>query len=206
MLLHHPIVPPKVGWATGTTDPFFERTSDPSSLRARVVGYDQALSRAVRNEGPIMNAEPSTKKRSDAYDSSEQRWHPTRWKLVRVLGISAIIAGGLAIAAWLLVAALLLGPFIFWLSWNVLDLGPAVGLPELGFWAIVLATLFLVVGWFGKVAITGLVFLIDPDWLSAEATVRWPEPTVKNFVAIALLAVLAATPHAHDRWGTKDSS
>jgi hypothetical protein len=39
---------------------------------------------------------------------------------------------------------------MFWLAWNVLDFGHAVGLPELGFWAIVLATTFLLIGWFGK--------------------------------------------------------
>ena len=44
--------------------------------------------------------------------------------------------------------SLLLGPLVFWLAWNVLNFAHAVGLPELGFWGIVLATLFLVVGWF----------------------------------------------------------
>ena len=39
-----------------------------------------------------------------------------------------------------------------------------MGLPELSFWGIVLATLFLVVGWFGKVLITAIVFLVEPSW------------------------------------------
>jgi hypothetical protein len=79
----------------------------------------------------------------------------------------------------------------------VLDFGAAVGLPELTFWGIVLATLFLVVGWFGKVLITAIVFLVEPSWFDASARVRWPEPTFRNFVAIALLALLASRPHAH---------
>jgi hypothetical protein len=117
--------------------------------------------------------------------------------VLRVLGIGALVAGGLAVAIAALVAILLLGPLVFWLAWNVLDLGHAVGLPELGFWGIVLATVFLVVGWFPKVVITGLVFLIDPSWFHGGAEVRWPEPTFRNFIAVALLALLATRPHAH---------
>jgi hypothetical protein len=79
----------------------------------------------------------------------------------------------------------------------VLNFGPALGLPELAFWGIVLATLFLVIGWFGKVVIAAIVFLVDPSWFHGAADVRWPEPTFRNFVAIALLALLASRPHAH---------
>jgi hypothetical protein len=118
--------------------------------------------------------------------------------LLRALGIGALVAGGLAVAIVALAAIVLLGPLIFWLAWNVLDFAHAVGLPELAFWGIVLATLFLVLGWFGKVVITGVVFLIDPDWFaSGSARVDWPEPTFRNFVAVALLALLASRPHAH---------
>ena len=56
-----------------------------------------------------------------------------------------------------------MGPLLFWPAWNVLDLAAAVGLPELGFWGIVLATLFLIVGWFPKLVITAIVFLADPS-------------------------------------------
>ena len=117
--------------------------------------------------------------------------------VLRILGIGALVAGGLAVAVAALIAAVVLGPLIFWLAWNVLDLASAVGLPELGFWGIVLATLFLVVGWFGKVVITAIVFLIDPSWFHGAAQVRWPEPTFRNFVAVALLALLVSRPHAH---------
>jgi hypothetical protein len=117
--------------------------------------------------------------------------------LLRVLGIGALVAGGVTLALGALVAALLIGPFVFWLAWNVLDFGPAIGLPELGFWSIVLATVFIVLGWFGKAVITAVVFLVDPAWLDGAAEMHWPEPTFRNFVAIVLLAILASRPHAH---------
>jgi len=117
--------------------------------------------------------------------------------VLQVLGISVLVAGGLAVALAALIAAIMIGPLLFWLAWNVLDFAAAVGLPELGFWGIVLATLFLVVSWFGKVLVTAIVFLVEPSWLDGAAEVRWPEPTFRNFVAVALLALLASRPHAH---------
>jgi hypothetical protein len=123
--------------------------------------------------------------------------------VLRTLGIGALVTGGLALALAALIAAILIGPLIFWVAWNVLDFASALGLPELGFWGIVLATLFLVVGWFGKVVITAIVFLVDPTWFQGAAEVRWPEPTFRNFVAVALLAVLASRPHAHAHGRTR---
>jgi hypothetical protein len=117
--------------------------------------------------------------------------------VLRILGIGALVTGGLAVALTALLAAILIGPLIFWVAWNVLNFASAVGLPELGLWGIVLATLFLVVGWLGKVVITAIVFLVDPSWFHGAAEVRWPEPTFRNFVAVALLALLASRPHAH---------
>ena len=117
--------------------------------------------------------------------------------MLRVVGIGTLVAGGVAIAIAALISAVLLGPLIFWLAWNVLDFAHAVGLSELGFWGIVLATVFLVFSWFGKVVITAIVFIADPSWFHGAAQVRWPEPTFRNFVAVALLALLASRPHAH---------
>src|SRR5512141_1442849 len=114
--------------------------------------------------------------------------------MLRVLGIGALVTGGLAVALAVLAAAILLGPLVFWLAWNVLGFASAVGLPELGFWGIVLATLFLVAGWGAKVVIAGIVFLVAPSWFQGSAQVRWPDPTFRNFVAVALLALLAARP------------
>ena len=117
--------------------------------------------------------------------------------VLRILGIGALVAGGLVVALAALIAVILVGQLIFWVAWNVLDFASAVGLPELGFWGIVLATLFLVVSWFGKVVIAAVVFLVDPSWFHGAAEVRWPEPTFRNFVAVVLLALLASRPHAH---------
>jgi hypothetical protein len=117
--------------------------------------------------------------------------------LLKFLGFGALVTGGLFIAALVLVGTLLIGPLIFWLAWNVLNFAHAVGLPELGFWGIVLATLFLVSSWFPKIVIAGLVFLIDPNWFHGSAQVHWPNPCFRNFVAVALLALLAARPQAH---------
>jgi hypothetical protein len=125
--------------------------------------------------------------------------------VLRILGIGALVAGGLVVALTALIGAILLGPLIFWIAWNVLDFASAVGLPELGFWGIVLATVFLVVSWFGKVLMTAVVFLVDPSWFHGAAEVRWPEPTFRNFVAVALLALLASRPHAHAHERTRRS-
>jgi hypothetical protein len=126
--------------------------------------------------------------------------------VLRILGIGALVAGGLAVTLAALAATILLGPLVFWIAWNVLDFGHALGLPELGFWAIVLATLFLVVGWLGKVVITGIVFLADPSWFHGAAHMHWPASTFRNFAAVALLALLASRPHqrAHKQRGRRD--
>src|SRR2546430_13543293 len=92
-----------------------------------------------------------------------------------------------AVAAAVLAVVILLAPLLFWLAWNVLDFAHAVGLPDLGFWGIVLATLFLVVGWLGTAVITGIVFLVDPSWFAdGRALVPWPDPTLRCFLAPAL--------------------
>src|SRR5688500_5928607 len=116
--------------------------------------------------------------------------------VLQVLGFGVLVAGGLAVALAALVAAIMVGPLLFWLAWNVLDFAAAVGLPELGFWGIVLATLFLVLSWFGKVVITGIVFLVEPSWFDGAAEVRWPEPTFRNFVAVAARPAGVATARA----------
>jgi hypothetical protein len=123
--------------------------------------------------------------------------NPVLGFVLRVLGIGALVAGGLAVALAVFLAVVLIGPLIFWVAWNVLNFASAVGLPELGFWGIVLATTFLVLSWFGKVTITAIVFLVDPSWFHGSAQVHWPAPTFRNFVAVALLALLASRPHAH---------
>jgi hypothetical protein len=125
--------------------------------------------------------------------------NPVLRVVLQILGIGVLVAGGLAVAVAMFVAVVLIGPLIFWLAWNVLNFASAVGLPELGFWAILLATIFLVVSWAGKVLITAIVFLIDPSWFHGSAQVHWPDTTFRNFISIALLALLASRPHSHAR-------
>ena len=115
--------------------------------------------------------------------------------VLRILGFGALVAGGLVIAVVAFMTAVLVGPLVFWLAWNVLDFAHAVGLPELGFWGIVLVTLFLVAGWGGKMLIAAVVFLADPSWFEGSAGVHWPNPTLRNFIAVALLAAIASRPH-----------
>jgi hypothetical protein len=119
------------------------------------------------------------------------------------LGIGALVVGSIATVGGLLAATVVLGPILFWLAWNVLDFARAIGLPELGFWGIVLATLFLGLGWLGKMAITAIVFIADPSWFHGVAQARWPEPTFRNFVAIAILAAIATRPRASRSWAPR---
>ncbi|MFN0091647.1 MAG: hypothetical protein ACKVWR_15470 [Acidimicrobiales bacterium] len=139
-------------------------------------------------------------------DGSTQR--SAAHKAAVVLGAGALVTGGLGVVLGLFVAVLLIGPLLFWLAWSRLGLADSMALPELGFWPIVLATLFLTVGWFGKTLITGIVFLVDPTWLhgSTASSVSWPAPTLRNFVAVALLAMLAARPHARAHGGASAAS
>ena len=119
---------------------------------------------------------------------------------MKAFGIGAFVIGSIAAVTALFAATILLGPLLFWIAWNVLNFGHALGLPELGFWGIVLATLFLGLGWVGKMVIVAIVFLADPSWFHGAAQVHWPDPTFRNFVAIALLAVIATRPRASRRW------
>jgi hypothetical protein len=122
------------------------------------------------------------------------------WVLV-LLGLGAVVAAVVAVV----VGGLLIGPLLVWLAWNVLDLGHAVGAGELGFWGIVLTALFLAVGLAGRVIIVGAVFLINPSWLHRSAHLHWPAPTLRNFVAICLLLIVAsfsshASGRSNQRW------
>ena len=124
--------------------------------------------------------------------------------MLAILGLGALLAG----VAALVVGGLLLGPLLVWLAWNVLDLAHAVGAPELGFWGLVLAAVFLAVGLAGRVVIVAAVFLIDPDWFHGSARLHWPEPTFRNFVAICLILIVASVSshphHGHDkRWSAR---
>jgi hypothetical protein len=121
------------------------------------------------------------------------------WVLA-LLGLGALVTGVVAVV----VGGLLLGPLLVWLAWNVLGLAGAVGAGELGFWGLVLVAVFLAVGLAGRVLIVAVVFLIDPAWLHRSATLHWPAPTLRNFVAVCLLlAVASVSAHSHNDWHRK---
>lgn len=109
------------------------------------------------------------------------------WVLV-LLGLGA----ALTVVVGFIVGGLLLGPLLVWLAWNVLGLAHAVGAGELGFWGLVLTALFLAVGLAGRVIIVAIVFLLDPAWLHRSAHLHWPAPTLRNFVAVCLLLIVAS--------------
>lgn len=120
------------------------------------------------------------------------------WVLV-LLGLGAVVA--VVVAA--VVGGLLLGPLLVWLAWNVLGLAHAVGAGELGFWGLVLTALFLALGLAGRAIIVGVVFLVDPSWLHRSAHLHWPAPTLRNFVAICLLLIVASIS-SHSSGGTHE--
>jgi hypothetical protein len=122
--------------------------------------------------------------------------------LLALLGFGAVVAG----TAAFIVGGLLLGPLLVWLSWNVLDLAHAMGANELGFGGLLLVSIFLAVGLGGRILIVALIFIVDPQWLHHSAELHWPAPTLRNFVAICLLLVVASVssqPARDDRRRTK---
>jgi hypothetical protein len=108
------------------------------------------------------------------------------WLLV-LLGLGAVAA----VVAAAVIGGLLLGPLLVWLAWNVLGLAHAVGAGELGFWGLVLTALFLAVGLAGRIIIVAAVFLVNPSWFHHSAHLHWPAPTLRNFIAVCLLLIVA---------------
>jgi hypothetical protein len=110
--------------------------------------------------------------------------------LVGLVGIGIVVITAIA---------LLIAPVVVWFAWNVLDFGNAIGAGDLGFWGIVLLSIFLVGGAFIRIAVVSLLFLIDPAWFSKAGTLMWPEPTFKIWVATVLLVLVASHSAAATR-------
>jgi hypothetical protein len=110
--------------------------------------------------------------------------------LVGLVGIGIVVITAIA---------LLIAPIVVWLAWNVLDFGNAIGAGDLGFWGIILLSIFLVGGAFIRIAVVSLVFIIDPAWFSKAGTLMWPEPTFKIWVATVLLVLVASHSAAATR-------
>jgi hypothetical protein len=103
--------------------------------------------------------------------------------LVGLVGVGILVISAIA---------LLLAPVVVWFAWNVLDFGKAIGAGDLGFWGIILLSIFLVGGAFIRIVVVSLVFIIDPHWFSKAGTLMWPEPTFKLWVASVLLVLVAS--------------
>lgn len=121
------------------------------------------------------------------------KMRPHHWALMG-LGIGAFLAGATALVVALVILGLLLAPLAVWLAWNVLDFASAIGAPELGFWGIVLLTLFLITGFGGRVLIAIIVWIVHPQWLSGSATLNWPQWSLKTFIALLILLLVAQVP------------
>jgi hypothetical protein len=124
---------------------------------------------------------------------------PLGWGLA-ALGLGTLVAGATTVLVLLAIIAFAIAPIAVWLAWNVLGFATAIGAPELGFWGIVLLTLFLVGGFGGRIVITLVVWIVDPAWLHGAARLHWPQSSLRVFVAIVLLLAVAGVPgrrHAH---------
>jgi hypothetical protein len=113
------------------------------------------------------------------------------------LGLGALIAGSIALFAAIVLLILLVAPALVALAWNVLDFGEAIGAGSLGFWGCVLLGWFLASPFPIRLLIVFLVFVFDPDWFHKAGVLHWPEPTVKNFVAITILLIVMSFSHWH---------
>ena len=128
------------------------------------------------------------------------------WALMG-FGLGALLLGATAVVVGLVIIGVLLAPIAVWLAWNVLDFAQAIGAPELGFWGIVLLTLFLILGFGGRILMALIVWIVDPEWLSGSANLHWPEWSLSTFVALLLLLLVAQIPaHSRHERRTKDRS
>lgn len=135
--------------------------------------------------------------------SKQGRFGP-HWALMG-FGLGALLVGATAVVIALVVVGILLAPLAVWLAWNVLDFAQAIGAPELGFWGIVLLTLFLIVGFGGRVLMAIIVWIVDPQWFSGSATLHWPEWSFSTFVALVLLLlVMQISAHTRHERKAKD--
>jgi hypothetical protein len=123
---------------------------------------------------------------------------PLGWALAAI-GLGALVAGATTVFVVLAAVAFAIAPVAVWLAWNVLGFAGAIGAPELGLWGLLLLTLFLVCGFGGRIAIALIVALVDPAWLHGSARLHWPEASLRNFVALAILLAIAAAPSGRHR-------
>jgi hypothetical protein len=109
-------------------------------------------------------------------------------------GLGALLIGASTIVITLVIVSMIMAPIAVWVAWDALHFGQAIGVPELGFWGIVLLTFFLVSGFGGRLLLSILVWVFDPGWLHASATLHWPQSSFRTLVALFILLLVAQTP------------
>jgi hypothetical protein len=134
---------------------------------------------------------PASRKESDVQRSGSNRRYS--WVL-HGFGLGALLIGASTIVVTLVIISMIIAPMAVWVAWDALHFGAAIGAPELGFWGIVLLTFFLVSGFGGRLLLSILVWLFDPGWLHASATLHWPQGSFRTFVALLILLLVAQTP------------
>jgi hypothetical protein len=88
-------------------------------------------------------------------------------------------------------AILVLSPGLVYAAWNVLALGQAVGLGPMQAPALVATALFLAAGFWGRMILVGVAFIVSPAWWDASARLHWPSPDAKTFLALGLMLLVA---------------
>jgi hypothetical protein len=134
---------------------------------------------------------PASERKSDAQRSGSNRRYS--W-ILNGFGLGALLIGASTIVVTLVTISIIVAPVAVWAAWNGLHFGQAIGVPELGFWGIVLLTLFLVSGFGGRLLLSILVWVVDPDWLHASAMLHWPQSSFGTLVALLILLLVAQTP------------
>lgn len=87
-----------------------------------------------------------------------------------------------------------LTPLLVYLSWNVMQLGPAMGFQPLDFWPLIGLSFFLACGFILRFFYLLLGFTLLPMLLPVgSAAIHMPELTFKNFIAITLLLLCCSS-------------
>jgi hypothetical protein len=114
-----------------------------------------------------------------------------------ILGFGVLLTAGIAALLVLAVLALLVAPALVAVAWNLLDFGEAIGAGSLDLWGCVLLGWFLASPFWLRLLIVLIVFIGDPAWFHRAGELQWPEPTLRNFIAIAILLLVASFSHGH---------
>ena len=123
--------------------------------------------------------------------------------LLGILGVGVLLTAGVAAIVLLVVLGLLVAPAFVAVAWNVLDFGDAIGAGSLGFWGCVLLGWFLASPFWLRLLIAVIVFISDPAWFHKAGELHWPEPTLRNLVAVAILLLVMSFSHGHGHGGER---